>query len=95
MLTLESGVYVRIVELPNGPTPFPLTSGFNATTAYRALGLFNPSETSDAYFILSNDRDELWFICNRHARVVGLLPRSKDLRMPTGDAVRLMARTDD
>ena len=95
MLTLETGVYVSIVELPNGPTPLPLASGFNATTAYRALGLFNPSETSDAYFILSNDRDELWFICNRHARVVGLLPRSLYLRMPMGDAVRLMARPGD
>jgi hypothetical protein len=90
MLTLEPGVYVRIVELPNGPTPLPLASGFNADTAYRALGLFNPSETSDAYFILSNDRDELWFICNRHARVVGLLPASLDMRLPTSDAVRLI-----
>jgi hypothetical protein len=95
MLTLEPGVYVRIVELPNGPTPFPLASGFNADTAYRALGMFNPSETSDAYFILSNDRDELWFICNRHARVVGLLPRCVDLRMPTGDAARMLARSRD
>lgn len=89
MLTLESGVYIRIVELPNGPTPFPLASGFNAETSYRALGMFNPSETSDAYFILSNDRDELWFICNRHARVVGVLPHRQDLRMPTTDAQRL------
>ena len=95
MLTLESNLYVRVVQLDSGPHPLPLASGFNSNTAYRALGMFNPSETSDAYFILSNDRDELWFICNRHARVVGLLPRSKDLRMPTGDAVRLMARTDD
>lgn len=95
MLTLEPGVYVRIVELPNGPTPFPLASGFNAATAYRALGLFNPSETSDAYFILSNDRDELWFICNRHARVVGLLPRCLDMRLPTSDAARLLARPGD
>jgi hypothetical protein len=95
MLTLEPGVYVRIVELPNGPTPFPLASGFNDETAYRAIGMFNPSETSDAYFILSNDRDELWFICNRHARVVGLLPRCADLRLPTSDAVRLMVSAGD
>ena len=90
MLTLEPGVYVRIVQLPNGPTPLPLNSGFNTGTAYRALGLFNPSETSDAYFILSNDRDELWFICNRHARVVGVLPKHTDLRMATPLAAKLL-----
>lgn len=92
MLTLEPGVYVRIVQLEGGPTPFPLSSGFNEKTAYRALGLFNPSETSDAFFILSNDRDELWFICNRHARVVGLLPKRLDMRLPTQDAVKMVER---
>lgn len=74
LIALENGLYLRVQELPNGPKPFPLQSGFNPDTAYRALGLFNPSETSDAYFILSNDRDEVWFICNRHLRTVGLLP---------------------
>jgi len=68
MTSLESGLYVRIEELDNGPKPFPLTNGFSMGQAYRALGLYNPSETSDAYFVLSNDRDEIWFICNRHVR---------------------------
>ncbi len=90
MLTLETGVYVRIVQLDQGPTPWPLSSGFNSHTAYRALGLFNPSETSDAYFILSNDRDELWFICNRHARVVGVLPQLTHTRLPAQEAAILV-----
>lgn len=72
-MTLENGLYLRVQELAGGPTPFPLRSGFSEDMAYRALGLFNPSETSDAYFVLSNDRDEVWFICNRHLRTVGLL----------------------
>lgn len=55
MLTLESALYVRVQELPHGPRPMPLQSGFSMDTAYRALGMFNPSETSDAYFILAND----------------------------------------
>ena len=45
---------------------------FYRITVDGALGCFNPSETSDAYYILSNDRDEIWFICNRHLRTVFL-----------------------
>ena len=82
MISLENGLYLRVQELPNGPKPFPLQSGFNLDTAYRALGLFNPSETSDAYFILSNDRDEVWFICNRHLRTVALAASSNAMRVP-------------
>ena len=81
MITLENGLYLRVQELQNGPKPFPLQSGFNPDTAYRALGMFNPSETSDAYFILSNDRDEVWFICNRHLRTVALVTSNAALRV--------------
>lgn len=88
MTTLEPGLYVRIEELDNGPKPFPLANGFSAGHAYRALGLYNPSETSDAYFVLSNDRDEIWFICNRHVRSHALLPDVSALRLPIRDAVR-------
>ena len=81
MIALENGLYLRVQELSNGPKPFPLQSGFNLDTAYRAMGLFNPSETSDAYFILSNDRDEVWFICNRHLRTVALAPANSAMRV--------------
>ena len=74
MIFFESGLYLRVEELENGPKPFPLQSGFSMDCGYRALGLYNPSETSDAYFVLSNDRDEIWFICNRHVRTIGLMP---------------------
>ena len=88
MTTLEPGLYVRIEELDNGPKPFPLANGFSPGHAYRALGLYNPSETSDAYFVLSNDRDEIWFICNRHVRSHALLPDVLALRLPIRDAAR-------
>lgn len=52
MMWMEEGLYVRIQELENGPRPFPLQSGFNAETAYRAIGCFNASESSDAFYIL-------------------------------------------
>ncbi|WP_252120472.1 hypothetical protein [Symbiopectobacterium purcellii] len=80
MLWLEQGLYLRIQELDNGPRPLPLQSGFSVGTAYRVLGCFNPSETSDAYYILANDRDEIWFICNRHVRVVTLDASHKAFR---------------
>jgi len=73
MNSLECGLYLRVEQMENGPKPFPLQSGFSRGKAYRALGLYNPSETSDAYFVLSNDRDEVWFICNRHLRTHALL----------------------
>ena len=72
MTVFEPGLYLRVDEMENGPKPLPLLSGFSAGRAYRALGLYNPSETSDAYFVLSNDRDEVWFICNRHLRTYAL-----------------------
>lgn len=82
MLTLESNLFLSIRQLDHGPHPLPLQSGFNTHTVYRALGMFNPSETSDAYFILSNDRDEIWFICNRHLRTVASLSDVLDFRLP-------------
>jgi hypothetical protein len=78
---LEPSLYVVIKELENGPKPFPLSNGFSPSTAYRALGLFNPSETSDAYLILSNDHDEIWFICNRHLRTYGIFTEATVLRL--------------
>ena len=92
MTSFEFGLYVRIEELENGPKPFPLNSGFSTTHAYRALGLYNPSETSDAYFVLSNDRDEVWFICNRHVRAYALMPEQKAFRLPIREsAVKQLA----
>lgn len=88
MISLEPGLYVRIEELDNGPKPLPLLSGFSTSQAYRALGLYNPSESGDAYFVLSNDRDEIWFICNRHVRTHALLPDELALRLPVAGATR-------
>ncbi|MCE9872875.1 hypothetical protein LZ667_15940 [Hafnia alvei] len=85
MIWFEQGLYLRIEELENGPRPLPLRSGFSREIAYRALGVFNLSESSDAYYILSNDRDEIWFICNRHLRTVALLPDTTDFRRPITD----------
>lgn len=73
------------------PRPLPLLSGFSENVAYRVLGVHSPSETSEAYFILSNDRDEVWFISNRHLRTWQLRPETTALRIPlsAGAAVGL------
>ncbi|WP_019011405.1 hypothetical protein [Deinococcus aquatilis] len=75
MLAFHPHLFVRIQELtgPRAPMPRPLDSGFSEDRLYRVLGVFNPSETSDAYFILANDRDEMWFICQRHLRFGALV----------------------
>ena len=94
MLTLDTHLFLRVSQLENGPQPLPLRSGFNETTAYRALGMFNPSETSDAYFILSNDRDEVWFICNRHLRTVCLEEGSRAFRLPLESLTTVNTRAE-
>jgi hypothetical protein len=80
MIHIEPGLYLRVEQLPQRPHPLPLESGFSTGVAYRALGVHSPSETSECYFILANDRDETWFVSNRHFRVVGLFPERHDLR---------------
>lgn len=84
MITIEPGLYVRIEELEDGPKPEPLHSGFSHGIAYRVLGLHSPSETSEAYLILSNDKNEIWFISNRHVRTAFIDPTSKSFRIDIG-----------
>lgn len=82
MIFVEPGLYLRVEQNPNRPHPLPLESGFSEQFAYRALGVHSPSETSECYFILSNDRDEIWFISNRHFRVVGVFADRREVRVP-------------
>ena len=85
---IEIGVYLRVEELDDGPKPLPLLSGFSSGWAYRALGIYNPSETGDAYFVLSNDRNEVWFISTRHFRTYALLPEVRQFRFAIQERVR-------
>jgi hypothetical protein len=77
----ETGLYLRVEQMPLRPHPLPLDSGFSKGVAYRALGIHAASETSECYFICANDRDELWFISNRHFRVAGIYPERRELRL--------------
>ncbi len=86
MICLEAGLYLRVEQAAQRPHPLPLESGFSFDVAYRALGIHSPSETSECYFIVVNDRDETWFISNRHFRAVGLFPEQRSLRFPLDSA---------
>lgn len=101
MLAFQPNLFVRIVQLegPRAPQPKPLDSGFSEGTLYRVLGVYSPSETSEAYFILPNDRDEMWFISQRHLRFGRLeetsahhLPVSAALPAVNADAPGMQAR---
>lgn len=82
MIYIQNGLYVVISQLKNPVAPpFPLSSGFSENTAYLALGAFSISETGEAYLIMSNDRDELWFISNRHVRSYKYQPGATEFRI--------------
>ena len=87
MNSLEPRLYVLIEEHDSGLRPFPLSRDFATGQAYRALDFCKPSETSDAYFVLSKDQDEIWFTCNRHVRTYASLPDERAFVLPTGGTV--------
>ena len=87
MNSLEPGLYLLIEEHDSALRLFPLSRDFATGQAYRALGLYNPSETSDAYFVLSKDHDEIWFTCNSHVRTFASLPDERAFVLPTGGTV--------
>jgi hypothetical protein len=81
MITVDTGLYVRIeaMQSERAPRPRPLASGFSRDVAYRVLGVHAPLETS---LILAIDRDELWLISNRHVRAQRLKRGHSPLRAP-------------
>jgi hypothetical protein len=69
-------LYVEIVPLENDhpPRPHPVEDGkFDPDLAYKVLGIYNPSETSECYLMLANPQHEIWFIPQRHTRAYKLI----------------------
>jgi hypothetical protein len=81
MIEIHRGLYVSINQQEKGPSPLPLESGFNPTTLYLALGGFTMSESAEMFFLLSNDRDEVWFISNRHVRTARMVTNATEFRI--------------
>ena len=62
-------LYVEIHPLDTGriPRPHPIEDGgFDPNYVYKVLGMYNPSETSECYFVLANPQRQIWFIPQRH-----------------------------
>jgi hypothetical protein len=72
-ITLNPRLYVSLSPLEH-VKPHPVNDGrFNPDYAYKVLGVYNASETSECFFILSNTSHEMWFISQRHLRAYKLL----------------------
>lgn len=71
---IQPGLKVRICQLEGqfAPRPLPLENGFSTDKEYEVLGLYCPSESGEAYLVLKNDDDQIWFVSNRHVRVASM-----------------------
>jgi len=66
---INNKLYVEIFpfEGPHQPHPHPIDdAGFDPNLVYKVLGMYNPSETSECYFVLANPRRQILFIPQRH-----------------------------
>src|SRR3984885_2862544 len=75
-MDIDSRLYVEIhpYEGPHQPHPHPIREGhFDPAYVYKVLGMNNPSETSECYFVLSNPQRQIWFISQRHLLAYALL----------------------
>lgn len=83
-MDINENLFVEIVPMtgPHAPQPSPVgEANFDPGLIYKVLGMYNPSETSECYFILSNPQRQLWFISQRHVRAVGII-RTDELTLP-------------
>jgi hypothetical protein len=60
-------VEIHPFEGDHQPHPHPIHDGhFDPSLIYKVLGVYNPSETSECYFMLANPQRQIWFIPQRH-----------------------------
>src|SRR5436305_9887964 len=75
-MDINPRLYVEILPYdgPRSPHPHPVDDGnFDPAYVYKVLGMYNPSETSECYFVLANPQREIWFIPQRHLRAYRLI----------------------
>ena len=75
-MNYDPRLYVEIhpFDGPHPPHPHPIDEGhFDPNCVYKVLGVYNPSETSECYFMLANPEREIWFIPQRHVRAYRLI----------------------
>ena len=89
-MDLNPRLYVEIFpfEGPHSPHPHPIDDAhFDPNYVYKVLGMYNPSETSECYFVLSNPQRQIWFIPQRHLLAYRLID-SDEFFLPKTPAAR-------
>ncbi|MDB5320550.1 MAG: hypothetical protein JWN40_2181 [Phycisphaerales bacterium] len=106
-MDVDSRLFVEIhpFDGPHPPHPHPIDEGgFDPSMVYKVLGVFNPSETSECYFMLANPQRQIWFIPQRHLLAYRLidsdeffLPKVEPVDRASGRAARgrMVAGGDD
>lgn len=88
-MDISDRLYVEIFPFdgPRSPHPHPIEDAhFDPRYVYKVLGMFNPSETSECYFVLANPDRQIWFIPQRHLRAYKLID-SDEFFLPHADAI--------
>jgi hypothetical protein len=91
MMDVNPRLYVEIqpYDGPRSPHPHPIRDGhFDPKYVYKVLGMYNPSETSECYFVLSNPQRQIWFIAQRHLLTYKLID-SDEFFLPKESALKL------
>ncbi len=65
-INLSNDLLVTVSQCEKAPTPLLLDDEFSEDRSYKVLDAHSVSESSEAYFILSNNHNEIWIISNRH-----------------------------
>ncbi len=68
-MDIDPRLFVEIhpMETERRPRPDPIEDGgFDPSFVYKVIGMYNPSETSECYFVLVNPKRQIWFIPQRH-----------------------------
>jgi hypothetical protein len=90
-MDINDRLYVEIHPLKSGqiPHPHPIDEArFDPALVYKVLGMYNPSETSECYFVLTNPQRQIWFVPQRHLLAFGLVD-SDELFLTRDQAVSL------
>src|SRR4051812_8591215 len=75
-MDINNRLYVEIVPFdgPHPPHPHPIDDAdFDPAYVYKVIGMYNPSETSECYFVLVNPQRQIWFIPQRHVLAYKLI----------------------
>ena len=85
--SFNPNLYVEIhpFQGEHQPHPHPIRDGrFSTDYVYKVLGIYNPSETSECYFMLVNPQRQVWFIPQRHLLAYRLI-ESEEFFLPKVD----------